>query len=64
MLPQLDPTAPPPATTATPAVQREEAALVKFSQTGDLWWKNAVLYCADVQTFADSDGDGRATCAA
>ncbi len=34
-------------------------ALVKFSQTGDLWWKNAVLYCADVQTFADSDGDGQ-----
>jgi glycosidase len=32
---------------------------VKFSQTGDLWWKNAVLYCADVQTFADSDGDGQ-----
>ena len=31
---------------------------MKFSQTGDLWWKNAVLYCADVQTFADSDGDG------
>ena len=32
---------------------------MKFSQTGDLWWKNAVLYCADVQTFADSDGDGQ-----
>ena len=31
---------------------------MKLSQTGDLWWKNAVLYCADVQTFADSDGDG------
>jgi trehalose synthase len=26
--------------------------------TGDLWWKNAVLYCLDVQTFHDSDGDG------
>ena len=25
VLPQLDPTAPPPATTATPAVEREEA---------------------------------------
>jgi trehalose synthase len=26
--------------------------------TADLWWKNAVFYCLDVQTFADSDGDG------
>jgi trehalose synthase len=26
--------------------------------TGDLWWKNAVIYCVDVETFADSDGDG------
>jgi len=32
---------------------------MKYSQTGDLWWKSAVLYCADVQTFADSDGDGQ-----
>jgi maltose alpha-D-glucosyltransferase/alpha-amylase len=24
----------------------------------DLWWKDAVLYCLDVETFADSDGDG------
>lgn len=29
-----------------------------MSQTGDLWWKTAVVYCADVQTFADSNGDG------
>jgi maltose alpha-D-glucosyltransferase/alpha-amylase len=26
--------------------------------TGDLWWKNAVVYCVDVATFLDSDGDG------
>ena len=26
--------------------------------TGDLWWKTAVIYCLDVQTFADSNGDG------
>jgi trehalose synthase len=26
--------------------------------TADLWWRNAVVYCLDVQTFADSDGDG------
>jgi glycosidase len=27
-------------------------------QTSDLWWKNGVVYCLDVETFADSDGDG------
>ncbi|MFC5728177.1 MULTISPECIES: alpha-amylase family protein [Nocardioides] len=26
--------------------------------TGDLWWKNAVVYCVDIETFQDSDGDG------
>jgi trehalose synthase len=26
--------------------------------TGDLWWKNAVLYCVDVETFLDWNGDG------
>jgi trehalose synthase len=29
-----------------------------ISATADLWWKNAVIYCLDVQTFADSDADG------
>ena len=24
----------------------------------DLWWKNAVVYCLDVETFLDCDGDG------
>lgn len=24
----------------------------------DLWWKNAIFYCLDVETFVDSDGDG------
>jgi trehalose synthase len=24
----------------------------------DLWWKNAVIYCLDVETFADTDDDG------
>ena len=24
----------------------------------DLWWKNAVIYCVDVKTFQDSNGDG------
>ncbi|HUH07411.1 MAG TPA: alpha-amylase family protein, partial [Egibacteraceae bacterium] len=26
--------------------------------TSDLWWKNAVIYCLDVETFMDHDGDG------
>jgi trehalose synthase len=24
----------------------------------DLWWRTAVLYCLDIETFQDSDGDG------
>jgi maltose alpha-D-glucosyltransferase/alpha-amylase len=31
---------------------------VSRKQTSDLWWKNAVVYCLDVETFLDSDGDG------
>ena len=31
---------------------------MKITDTGDLWWKNAVVYCADVETFMDWDGDG------
>ncbi|HEY6698215.1 MAG TPA: alpha-amylase family protein [Acidimicrobiales bacterium] len=26
--------------------------------TSDQWWKNGVVYCLDVQTFLDADGDG------
>jgi trehalose synthase len=26
--------------------------------TSDVWWKNAVIYCLDVETFLDADGDG------
>jgi trehalose synthase len=26
--------------------------------TSDLWWKDAVVYCLDVETFLDWDGDG------
>lgn len=29
-----------------------------ISRTGDLWWKNAVVYCLDIETYLDSDGDG------
>jgi len=31
---------------------------VKRKATSDVWWKNAVFYCLDVETFLDSDGDG------
>ena len=31
---------------------------MRSSDTGDVWWKSAVVYCADVQTFQDSNGDG------
>lgn len=26
--------------------------------TSDVWWKNAVVYCLDVETFLDANGDG------
>jgi trehalose synthase len=32
---------------------------MRLTKTADLWWKNAVIYCLDVETFADGDGDGR-----
>ncbi|MBL7497090.1 alpha-amylase family protein [Frankia sp. CNm7] len=32
---------------------------MRLARTADLWWKNAVIYCLDVETFFDSDGDGR-----
>ena len=28
------------------------------ARTSDLWWKNAVVYCLDPETFLDYDGDG------
>jgi trehalose synthase len=31
---------------------------VKITDTSDLWWKTAVVYCLDVETFLDSNGDG------
>jgi maltose alpha-D-glucosyltransferase/alpha-amylase len=31
---------------------------MRTKATSDLWWKNAVVYCLDVETFLDSDGDG------
>lgn len=31
---------------------------MKITDTSDLWFKTAVVYCLDVETFMDSDGDG------
>jgi trehalose synthase len=31
---------------------------MRLDYTSDLWWKNAVVYCLDVETYCDSDGDG------
>jgi glycosidase len=31
---------------------------MRISDTSDLWWKTAVVYCLDVQTFMDWDDDG------
>jgi trehalose synthase len=31
---------------------------VSRKATSDVWWKNAVVYCLDVETFLDADGDG------
>ncbi|SDL50915.1 alpha-amylase family protein [Tessaracoccus oleiagri] len=28
------------------------------TETADLWWKSAVIYCLDIETFFDSNGDG------
>ncbi|MGW0067775.1 alpha-amylase family protein [Streptosporangium sandarakinum] len=29
-----------------------------MTYTADLWWKNAVVYCLDVETYKDGNGDG------
>lgn len=31
---------------------------MKITDTSDLWWKSAVIYCLDVETYMDDDGDG------
>ena len=32
---------------------------MRLTETADVWWKNAVIYCLDIETFFDTDGDGR-----
>ncbi|HJP71962.1 MAG TPA: alpha-amylase family protein [Candidatus Limnocylindria bacterium] len=31
---------------------------MRLDQTSDQWWKDAIVYCLDVETFCDSNGDG------
>src|SRR3954468_1808595 len=31
---------------------------MRITETADLWWKTAVIYCLDVETFIDWTGDG------
>jgi trehalose synthase len=31
---------------------------MSVARESDVWWKSAVFYCLDVETFIDSDGDG------
>ncbi len=31
---------------------------MRLTKTSDLWWKNAVVYCLDVETYSDGDDDG------
>ncbi|MCG8914939.1 alpha-amylase family protein [Actinokineospora sp. PR83] len=31
---------------------------MRLTKTSDLWWKDAVVYCLDVETFQDGNGDG------
>ena len=31
---------------------------MRITDTSDLWWKNAVVYCLDVESYMDANGDG------
>ncbi|GAB2599340.1 hypothetical protein GCM10009696_00910 [Kocuria himachalensis] len=31
---------------------------MRIADTSDLWWKQAVVYCVDVERFLDTDGNG------
>src|SRR4051794_20092075 len=32
--------------------------MMRLDETSDQWWRSAIVYCLDVETFLDSDGDG------
>src|SRR6058998_2720322 len=40
------------------SVRRYNTDPMPLASTSDLWWKNAVVYCMDIETFRDADGDG------
>jgi maltose alpha-D-glucosyltransferase/alpha-amylase len=31
---------------------------MRLTRTADVWWKDAVIYCLDVETYRDGNGDG------
>ncbi|MHA6513684.1 alpha-amylase family protein [Tessaracoccus sp. Z1128] len=31
---------------------------MRITDTSDLWWKSAVVYCLDIETYLDANGDG------
>ncbi len=31
---------------------------MRITDTSDLWWKSAIVYCLDIETFLDSNADG------
>jgi trehalose synthase len=35
-----------------------DASMTMLARTSDVWWKNAIIYCLDVETFQDANGDG------
>lgn len=35
-----------------------EGADLRIADTSDLWWKQAVVHCVDVERFLDTDGNG------
>ena len=41
-----------------PDVRGISVMTLMIDDTADLWWKNAVFYCLDVETFFDGNGDG------
>src|SRR3954452_18239469 len=45
-------------TTRRRASPRGYATGMQPAPASDVWWKNAVVYCLDVETFCDADGDG------
>ena len=32
---------------------------MRITETSDVWWKTAVIYCLDVETYLDWNDDGR-----